>query len=87
MTKLKDGQTVLLDLGNAKGVSIRSLTDIQVRVYVDCPDGDFWKPITGEVWLAARATFERDKAQLGHEHVRVGVLGADDGTDLVEVRP
>jgi hypothetical protein len=88
MTKLKDGQTTLVDLGNAKGLSVRNLTATKVRVYVDYRDGEgSWQPITDEISLTAGGLLECKKQDLGHEHVRVGVLGPDDGSDLVEVKP
>jgi hypothetical protein len=87
MTRLKDEQTVIVNLGE-NALTITNLVEEDVRIYVDhqLANGD-WSAITGERRLAGGAIYERTPAELGHERVRVGVRGPEDGRDLVEVRP
>lgn len=88
MARLKNGETCVVDIGNVSGLSVRNLIDTEVKITVDYKnDKGVWVAITGEVKLAGKATFDRLRTELGHEHVRVGVDGPDDGRDLVEVTP
>lgn len=89
MSRLKDGQTVMLDIGNVAGLSVLNLTEDKVFVYVDRYDHarDTWSAITGERLVAGGGVFARTRIDLGYEQVRVGVSGPDDGRDLVEVTP
>lgn len=88
MTRLKDDETVILDIGNESGISVRNLIDDEVRIFVDHQlDNGQWSAITGTVRLAAGETFQRTRIDLGYERVRVGVRGEEAGRDLVEVRP
>lgn len=88
MSRLKDEQTVIVDIGNVGGLSVLNLTDDKVLVYVDYQDSKGnWSALTGERLVAGGSRFDRTRAELGHERVRVGVRGPDDGRDLVEVTP
>ncbi|HEX4116272.1 MAG TPA: hypothetical protein VHY18_10405 [Solirubrobacteraceae bacterium] len=88
MSRLKDEQTVIVNIGNIAGLSVLNLTGDKVLVYVDCQDSKGnWSALTGERLIAGGSTFERTRAELGHDQVRVGVRGPDDGRDLVEVTP
>lgn len=88
MSRLKDEQTVIVDIGNVAGLSVLNLTDDKVLVYVDYQDSKgHWSALTGERLVAGGSTFERTRVELGHDRVRVGVRGPDDGRDLVEVTP
>ena len=85
--KLKNEQTTTVDLGQDTALAIKNLVDVEVLVYVDCKANGHYSPITGERRLGAGGEFVRSRVQLGHEHVRVGVRGPDDGRDLVLVSP
>ncbi len=88
MSRLKDEQTVIVDIGNVAGLSVLNLTGDKVFVYVDYENAKgVWSAIVGERLVAGGATFERTRIDLGHDRVRVGVRGPDDGRDLVEVTP
>ena len=88
MSRLKNEQTVIVDIGNVAGLSVLNLTEDKVFVYVDYQDAKgIWSALTGERLVAGGATFERTRIDLGHDSVRVGGRGTDDGRDLVEVTP
>jgi hypothetical protein len=86
-SKLKNEQTVEVDLGASATLTIRNLVEVPVLIYVDFDAGDHWTAITGERKLPAGGEFVRSRVELGHERVRVGVRGPDDGRDLVLVSP
>jgi hypothetical protein len=88
MTRLKNEETVIVDIGNVTGLTVRNMVEQEVRIYVDYEGSDgVWKPITSERKLAGGAVFQQRRTELEQDRVRVGVRGPDDGRDLVEVTP
>ena len=87
MSRLKNNETVMVDLGEASGLSVRNLIEEAVLIYVDRRVDGGWSAVVGEKRLAGGEVFDRLREDLGYEHVRVGVRGEEDIRDLVEVRP
>ena len=85
--RLKNEQTTNVDLGQDATLAIKNLVEVDVLIYVDYKANEHYSPIIGERKLAAGGEFVRSRVELGHEHVRVGVRGPDDGRDLVLVSP
>jgi hypothetical protein len=82
---LKNGETQEIDLGNSNGLSATNVSVEKARFYVDYHEGGAWKPVTGEIKLEPGETRGWTRVELGHEHVRVGAQGLDDGSVIVRV--
>lgn len=86
MPRLKDEQTTMVEIAPPLiGVRVQNITDKQIKVYIDWHNGQVWSALTGERTVAVGATFDRTREELGHQQVRVGVRGPEDGRDIADV--
>ena len=90
--KLKNGESRQVDIGNSSGIDVRNLLpeeegkvhNITTAIDYQLPNGQ-WSAITGTVTIAAGKSRGWTRIELGHDKVRVGVHGPDDGRDIAEV--
>ena len=82
--ELKNEQTHILDLGNSTGISATNVSNADAKFYIDYEKTkDHWEPVTGEIKLKPGETSAITKQKIGHDRVRVGAKGKDDGTVII----
>lgn len=77
---MRNEETQEIDLGNAKGVEIKNISGMDVKVYFDyrLPSGQ-WSAIFGELTIKPDGTLYKSKSDINHEHIRIGAKGEGGG--------
>ena len=81
---LKNGETEKIDIGNSVGVSANNVSSKKAIFYIDYYADGNWHPITGAITLRPGETRAWTRQDLGHENIRIGAEGLDDGTVIIQ---
>jgi hypothetical protein len=81
---LKNGETQEIDIGNSSGLSATNVSAADAEFHVDYYEGGGWTSVQ-DVTLKPGEIRSWTRVELGHENVRVGAEGLDNGSTIVRV--